>query len=184
MIQYKEIKMEGERIFLRPLRLEDAEQIFENVKKKEDRPLAYVIPFPYEKKDAIEFIEKSLKQGEAREAFQLAIESKETGEVIGSCGLHNVNWDHRNTEIGYLIRVQERRKGYATEAVQLLLELAFNEFEFYKVQAKAFDINEPSKRVLEKNGFEKEGLFKSQVYKEGNYYDEVRYGLLKGDWEG
>jgi [ribosomal protein S5]-alanine N-acetyltransferase len=176
--------MEGERIFLRPLRLEDAEQIFENVKKKEDRPLAYVIPYPYEKKDAIEFIEKSLKQGEAHEAYQLAIISKETGEVIGSCGLHNVNRDHRNTEIGYLIRAQDRGKGYATEAAKLLLKLAFDKSEFYKVQAKAFDINEPSKRVLEKNGFEKEGFFKSQVYKDGKYYDEVRYGLLREEWEG
>ena len=182
MIKYNEIKMEGERVILRPLSLDDRDQIYENVKKKEDRPFAYIIPYPYAQKDAVEFIENSIKKGEAREEYQLAIESKETGELIGSCGLHSMDWDHRHGELGYLIRAKDRGQGYATEAAKLLLKLGFEEFKLNKISAKCFDENPASKRVMEKIGMTQEGLFRKQMYLDGIYHDEARYAILRKEW--
>ncbi|MFA4891246.1 MAG: GNAT family protein [Candidatus Gracilibacteria bacterium] len=172
------MQLEGAKIILRKFKIEDADQVYENVREPSDRPWAYTIKDPYLPKDAIEWIEKTHKDFGTREAFQFAVVLKETGEVIGGAGLHSINWDNRKAEVGYLIRKQDRGKGYATCAVHLLLDHAFKELQLNKIGARMFSVNEASRKILEKYGFTLEGTFRKERFKDGVYYDELRYGLL------
>ncbi len=172
------MQLEGTKIILRKFKIEDADQVYENVREPSHRPWAYTIKDPYSLKDAADWIEKTHKDFATREAFQFAIVLKDTGEVIGGAGLHSINWNNRKAEVGYLIRKQDRGKGYATEVAKLLLNHAFKDLQLNKIGARMFAENEASRKILEKCGFTLEGTFRKERFKDGIYYDELRYGLL------
>ncbi|WP_350472287.1 MULTISPECIES: GNAT family N-acetyltransferase [Parabacteroides] len=70
-------------------------------------------------------------------------------------------------------------KGYATEAVRLLIKFAFEELDLLRIYAKIYEYNIGSMKVLEKTGFEKEAIIKSSVIKEGQIVDEHLYSIRK-----
>jgi len=177
-----DVQLETSHLILRRNKKEDAKQIHENVRRPEDRPWVYAIKDSHKLQDSIDWIEKNHEKWESREAFQFAITLKETGEVIGGSGIHSINWDHRRAEVGYLIRRQDRNKGYATEVVKALLDYAFNELKLNKISAKMYAVNEVSAKVVEKCGFKLEGTFRKELYKDGIYHDELRYGLLRKEF--
>ena len=72
-------------------------------------------------------------------------------------------------------------KGIATTTVRLITDYAFNVFDMHRVYAGVFEYNVGSMRVLEKNGYQKEGVFKQAVIKNGAYWDEHRYYKLRDD---
>lgn len=176
------MQLEGAKIILRKFKIEDAEQVYQNVREPSGRPWAYAIKDPYSLKDAADWIEKTHKDFETREAFQFAVVLKETGEVIGGAGIHSINWDNRKAEVGYLIRKQDRGKGYATETARLLLDHAFKDLQLNKIGARMFTENTPSQKIVEKCGFTLEGTFRKERFKDGIYYDELRYAILHSEY--
>lgn len=84
----------------------------------------------------------------------------------------------KSTEIGYWIGESFWGKGIATQAVGLLVHHAFEELGLARLYAGIFEYNVGSIRVLEKNGFQKEGISKKAVFKNGKFWDEHRYALL------
>jgi RimJ/RimL family protein N-acetyltransferase len=102
---------------------------------------------------------------------------------VGIAILIDVFQDAGNGEIGYWIIPDEQGKGYATEAAGLILKHAFHDRGLYKVIARTFGDNEPSKRVLENHGFEQEGNLKDHHYSNGERKDMHLYGLVRPDWE-
>ncbi len=76
--------------------------------------------------------------------------------IVGMCGFKNIPVDN-SVEIGYGIIPSQQKQGFATHAVKLLLKEAFSKFEIKTVFAHTAISNHPSQRVLEKNGFIKQG---------------------------
>jgi RimJ/RimL family protein N-acetyltransferase len=72
--------------------------------------------------------------------------------------------------------------GYGTEAAELLVEYAFRERRFHKLTAWALATNTPSRRVMEKVGFQQAGRWRENYYVNGEYVDCVMYGLLREEW--
>ena len=105
------------------------------------------------------------------------------GEAVGMVGLNSVNGTAGNAELGYWIAPEYHRNGYATAAARLLVDYAFAERRLHKVYANAFAFNEGSQRVLEKAGFDREGVHRDQRYVDGEYVDVYRYGLVATDWD-
>lgn len=101
-------------------------------------------------------------------------------DPIGSTFLVDVDFEHRHAELGYWIVPEEHGNGYATEAADLCLEYAFDELGLHRVWARTHENNEPSIRVLEKLGFEREGVMRDH-YHRADYGDEYRFGLLETD---
>lgn len=100
------------------------------------------------------------------------------GDPVGVVGLNDVNGTFGNAELGYWIAPEYHGNGYATEASRLLVDYGFAERRLHKVYANAFGFNEASQRVLEKIGFEREGVHREQAFVGGEYVDVYRYGLL------
>ncbi|NLV11401.1 GNAT family N-acetyltransferase [Halomicrobium sp. HM KBTZ05] len=103
------------------------------------------------------------------------------GEPVGTVGLNGVNETFGNAELGYWIAPDYHRNGYATAAARALVDYAFTERRLHKVYANAFAFNEGSQRVLQKVGFEREGVHREQAFVDGEYVDVYRYGLLAPD---
>ena len=88
------------------------------------------------------------------------------------------------TEIGYLLLPDERGKGYCTEAIKLIVDYLFLLKNIPRIQAVINENNVGSKRVLEKNGFIKEGTLRKMGFIRGKYGDGTIYSLLREEWKG
>ncbi len=165
-----------ENINLRRLQLDDAKQIAHliNNKKIWDNLRNY-IPHPYHEEDAIFFINLTLKET-PEQTFGI----KYKGQLCGVIGLIIQNDVYENTaELGYWIGEEFWKKGIATKAVALINDYGFQQLNLRRIYAGIFEFNSASIKVLEKNGYQQEGIFRQSVTKNGQIYDEYRYAKLK-----
>lgn len=161
-------------LVLRSLHPDDAPSLaaLANNKNVWDRVRDY-FPFPYTVSDAREFIATAQ---ESAPPLSLALEYE--GQFCGVIGLMpQTDVNRKTAEIGYWLGEPYWKQGLATEAVRQMCEYGFG-LGFARLQAAVFDFNQASMRVLEKNGFVKEGIFRRSVYKNGRFLDEHWYGKL------
>lgn len=114
------------------------------------------------------------------------ITHKETGKMIGSCGFHNREPKHFRAEIGYELSREYWGKGIASEALQAVVRYGFDHLRLERIEALIEPENEPSLRLVEKNGFLREGLLRHYEYGRGKFDDLYMYSILKEDlalWE-
>ena len=105
-------------------------------------------------------------------------------EAIGECGLRNFDWVSHNAEL--IITIGDKRywgKGYGTDAVSLLLQLAFDRLNLHSVNLTTHGTNERAIRCYEKCGFVREGLFRERTFVRGSYVDVVAMGVLRSEYE-
>lgn len=154
--------IETDRLILRNVLPGDGAALFD-AKKESLEELRPWMPWAKElgtvednEKVAIENHERFL----SREDIMILGFLKKGGRLVISTGLHRMNWDLRIFEIGYWVRTPDAGKGYATESTNALIRYAFNALSATKVAICHSTGNEGSRRVIEKLGFEKEGVFK------------------------
>jgi len=171
ILKYKDIKLRG-------LRKSDAVRLVElanNSKVSEN--LRDGFPHPYTLEDAERFLRNCMDQNPLT---IFAIEYK--GEYVGNVGLvPGQDVYRKSAEIGYFIGEPYWNKGVASIAVNLLTEYGFNKLGMVRIHAGVFEYNMASMRVLEKCGFEKEGVYKKAVFKKNRIWDEVRYSKINPD---
>jgi len=103
-------------------------------------------------------------------------------EVVGAVSLKSISHSMGYAEIGYGIAESHHRRGIATAAVGLVVDKVFAETELRRLIAFVHDQNLASCRVLEKLGFQEEGLLREHYVINGEPKDEVVYGLLRREW--
>jgi RimJ/RimL family protein N-acetyltransferase len=86
-------------------------------------------------------------------------------------------------EIGYDIVPNERNKGYASEAIQIIVDYLFLSKDIVRIQAKADPENIPSWKALEKAGFKREGILRKTFYCRGKWRDDCIYSILREEWK-
>ncbi|MBQ3574354.1 MAG: GNAT family N-acetyltransferase [Clostridia bacterium] len=84
-----------------------------------------------------------------------------------------------DAELGYILLDEFKGQGVMTEAVRVFCAEAFEKLNILRISASVYSPNIASQRVLEKNGFIREGAMKNAVSKNGNVYDMYLYGKLK-----
>ena len=85
-------------------------------------------------------------------------------------------------EIGYIIVPSERRKGYGTEAAQIMVDYLFLSKEIVRIQATTDVKNKASQRVLEKVGFKREATLRKVGFVRGKWTDGYLYSILREEW--
>lgn len=106
-----------------------------------------------------------------------------TGELIGSMGLHRIDWVNRTATTGTIIGNKEHQnKGYGTDAKMVLLKYAFHTLGLRKICSSAYAFNRSSIAFNQKCGYKIEGRLKKQVLREGKYVDEVLLAVFEKDW--
>lgn len=174
------IVMSGRRIALGVLLREDIPTVW---KWYNDRRVRRYLSKPYEVffyEDEVEWYE-ALRRNKEREKVFAIITSGEK-RLVGLIGLHNIDFTNRNAELGYFLGPDYWGRGYATEAVGLVLRYAFDWLGLVKVYARVFEPNVASSRVLEKNGFKLAGrMRKHQFIPEIGFVDMLIYEKLAGE---
>jgi RimJ/RimL family protein N-acetyltransferase len=126
--------------------------------------------------DSIKNFVSSLNGSNSSTLF--AIIENETHSHVGNIKLGPINWIHRLGDIGLLIGKENWGKGYATEAIGLVVNYAFTDLNLHKVTAGAYSDNLGSIRAFEKNGFFVEGQKKEHAFYKGKYSDVVLLGII------
>jgi RimJ/RimL family protein N-acetyltransferase len=178
-----DIKLETQRLLLRPLKEEDEENIYQYVKDYDIARWTINIPHPYPREGAIEFIKQARGLMEEGLAYELAILLKPEMKIVGVVSFVRINKAHRNAELGYWVGKPYWNNGIATEAAIRILEFGFEDLGLQRIFAKCFFDNLPSKRIMEKIDMEYEGKFRHEIFKEDRFIDITYYSILKEDWK-
>jgi len=107
----------------------------------------------------------------------------ENNTPIGNLGLHRIDARNRTATLGITIGDKNYwGRGYGSEAIELLLSYAFNTLNLRKVCLSVIDFNERAIRCYEKCGFRVEGRLREQLFRNGEYRDEVMMAIFERDW--
>jgi [ribosomal protein S5]-alanine N-acetyltransferase len=167
-------KIETERLILRKITLDDAEDMYLYASNEE--VTRYVTWNTHSSlSDTIEFINTFLTQYDA----PWGIELKENGKFIGT--VHFVWWqpEHNSAEIGYVLSKEYWGKGLITEAAMAIISFGFESMNLVRIQARCFLENKGSERVMEKLGMSFEGISRKVMYVKGEHKDLKVYSILK-----
>ncbi|MEI6700522.1 MAG: GNAT family protein [Actinomycetota bacterium] len=103
------------------------------------------------------------------------------GQLVGEVGFSLVSSQHSNAEVGYMFDPASNGNGFATEAVQVMVDLCFDLLNVHRVVGRLDARNRASAAVLERLGFQQEGLFRQNEFVKGEWTDELVYGLLEDE---
>ncbi|MDO7906968.1 GNAT family N-acetyltransferase [Paenibacillus sp. JX-17] len=116
-----------------------------------------------------------------RSDLRLLLFDKESGEFIGSSGLHRIDWKARRFEIGYWIRTSCSGRGYITEAVDRITTFAAEKLQANRIEIRCDARNVRSRRVAERLGFTQEALLRLESCDiDGKLRDTLVFAKVRG----
>ncbi len=179
------IKIEGKRIYLREYTVEDLNDYHKLISKPTTRSLS-ILNTTKSMEETMLDLSEIIRQRKSpeRSLYFFALILKESKTYIGDAGFDVIKKSKNSgiAEIGYFLDKIYWGKGYATEIAQMLINYCFNKLKFHKVIASCDARNIASEKVMRKCGMKKEGEFKKQRLKDGRWYDELKYAILKNEW--
>lgn len=96
-----------------------------------------------------------------RRDLRLLLVNKKTGQLVGSSGLHRIDWQARKFEIGYWVRTSVEKQGYVTEAVSTITNFAIQELQANRIEIRCDSRNVRSAKVAERSGFTLEAILRN-----------------------
>ena len=141
---------------------------------------------PHEPPDVAEFlvnVEASRRES-PRARYEMAATLRDTGEVVGGAGIRLASTEHRQGDIGYVLRRDVWGKGFGTEIARLLLGFGFERLRMHRITAGCDAENRGSERVMQKNGMRLEGRFRHSAFRRGEWRDSLQYAICEDEWPG
>lgn len=139
------------------------------------------VPANFTESDAEQFVSEMIARDHAhRPNWAITYE----GAVVGIVSL-TFEQNHRIAVIGYGVHADIRGRGLVVEAASEVVGEAFTAHpDLTRLRAHTNAENKASMRVLEKLGFQREGILRKNQFVKGHFSDEAIYGLLREEWRG
>lgn len=176
--------LEGENIFLRPIKKEDVKLLLKWFNDPEiTQYLTSNHHLPYTQEAGEEWVKKV---NSFQKDIMLLIEIKEPEKEnipVGIAGIVGINWKDKSAN-GFLVigETEYWENGHGAEVSDLFLTYCFETLNLRRISTYVLDFNERSIGLHKKLGFVEEGLQREAVFKKGRYCDQIFLGLLKSDW--
>lgn len=170
--------IDGEKIFLRPLKDEDA---YGSYPSWLNNPIvcrgnSHGV-FPYTSHDALDFISASRTN---KNALILAIIDKQTSKHIGNVSLQAINFINRSAELAILLGERDSwGKGIGTEACRLMMMHGFKSLNLHRIYLGTASSNHGMQKIADRLGMSREGCRKEAFFKNGVYEDIIEYGIIR-----
>ncbi|MDQ0227269.1 GNAT family N-acetyltransferase [Metabacillus niabensis] len=174
--------LKAQNIYIRLLKLEDTNEFLQLEMKNREffqtftmkrSPDYYTIDF---QKD---LMNQKIERAKVDSEYNFGIFKIENDELIGTIGLFRIlRGPLQSAIVGYSLDKNNNGKGYATEAVKLIVNYAFTTLKLHRIEAGVMPHNISSIRVLEKAGFEKEGISKKNVKINGRWEDHQTLAII------
>lgn len=173
---------ETDRLRLRAFTQDDVREVTKHCSDYEFAKTTLALPWPYAREDAVTWIESHSSLFAEMKALVLAIEMRDSHELVGSIALR-FQPPHRGAEIGYGVYRPFWNSGYATEAAREIIRAAFEEFDLNRVESHYFACNPSSGRVMQKCGMICEGTMRQKVIRFDTTHDTIHYAILRAEYE-
>ena len=165
----------GDHVYLRPATADDAANahiwfILSEPQAQGCQPL----PF----RTASEVAEAFKKKEAAADRQAFAIVRKQDKTLVGKITFYDLNTLNRSAGLGLLIDPDERRKGYAADALRVLIRYLFRYRGLNKVYAQTAEFNAGAVKLLESLGFKKDACLRDHHFYNGEFHDTFIYSLL------
>ena len=170
--------LQGEMIVLRPIRASDADAVWESVSDPDGRRLTGTTQV-FTRAEIDAWCEAV---GSAEGRIDLAVTVTGADEYLGEIVLNDIDEVVRSANLRLAMRPGYRGRGYGTEAIQLMLGLAFDGLGLHRVELDVLSINARAKSLYENLGFRIEGR-KRDAYRDGEgWCDGILMGLLEDEF--
>ena len=171
-----------DRLILRPLSLDDANDMFEYAKLPNVGPNAGWEPHRsvYE---TTAVIYNLIANKPHDQLGNWAIVDRTNNKMIGTIELHHY-FPNFKAELGYSLNPKYWGQGIVTEAAFAVLDYGFNKLELKRIEAGTFIDNFQSQRICEKIGMKKEGVARNGYIRyDGVIFDKVMFGITNDEFE-
>ncbi|AZJ36222.1 GNAT family N-acetyltransferase [Tenacibaculum singaporense] len=169
--------LNGTHIKLRALEPEDLEFLFQIENNESFWEVSHT-QTPFSKFLLKQYLENAHLDIYEAKQLRLVIDDKLTGKSIGMIDLFDFNPQHKRAGIGILIHPDFQQKGFASEALQLLIKYCFTHLHLHQLYANITRDNTSSLHLFEKQNFKQTGIKKDWIFHNGTYKDELLFQLI------
>ena len=169
--------LQTQRLLLRRLQITDAAALFEILSDPETTRY-WGRPAMTDLREAERYTQENLDWINEGRCLYWAVEEKASQKVIGTFALLRLNFSNRHGEVGYLLNRAWWSQGLMGEVMARVIQYAFEEMKLHRLEADTDPDNLASIKLLEKFGFEREGLFRDRWLVDGKWSDSLMLGLL------
>jgi len=173
----------GDRLLLRPLTSRDIDALLA-YRGRED--VCRYVPFePMTREGITERLTGQWARTELTgegQSLTLGAEVSQTGELAGDIILFWHSEEHAGGEIGYVFNPSLGGRGYATEAVTMMLRLGFEELGMHRIIARIDERNDPSVRLARRVGMRQEARLVENEFFKGEWSTELDFAMLAAEW--
>jgi len=175
------MRVETERLLIRPYTADDLLEAWELMQNKELFTYMHMDVMPLaEYKGLFQWLMDSYDTPFNEDfKFSFAITLRDTGKMIGWCGVGMLDFRPSDKEIYYLIGRDHWKNGYASEAVSALIDYCFSVIKLDRIVAKVDPKNSASKRIIEKNAFKLEHVLSGLTGDFSDCNGELYYSLAR-----
>lgn len=167
-------KLEGERVYLSPVNVDDAEKYVKWLNNPNITQFLNVHNSLISLTGEREFLEK-----ESCNEFMFAIIKKDEDELLGNIGLTKFNYKAGTAELGIFIGDEENlSKGYGSEAIKLLVKFGFEELRLHNIMLTVYDLNPRAQKAYIKCGFKEFGRRHEAIFRNGKYHDLIYMEII------
>ena len=170
-------EIDTDNLHLRPLKMADAEAMFailsdpQSMKFWSHKPATDI-------EVAIKTLREDLESDARNDSICWAVTIKGKDELIGKCILFHFSPHNHRAEIGFILNRDYWRQGLMHQALEGVIDFAFNTLKLHRIEGDTDTENTGSLALLEKLGFEREGLFRERWFVYDKWDDSVMLGLL------
>jgi ribosomal-protein-alanine N-acetyltransferase len=166
------------RLTLRPLAKRDVDAVFAMMSDVETMRF-WDWPAFRDRETVADVVDAQLDDAQSGNALYWAVALTPEGEAIGSCDLSDIDRHHARAEVGFLFSRSHWSNGYAREAMEAVIALAFEELNLQRLWARFHTSNAASQRLLERLGFSREGTLRQHIVRDGMRRDCEIYGRMR-----
>ena len=177
-----QLEINTDRLFLRTMNLNDAEAIFAYRSDAFENRYQGWIPKKIE--DVYDFINNRIttEVNVANTWHQMVVINRENKKLIGDIGIHFMDEEKKQVELGFTLDKKYQGKGFATESVKQVIEYLFNTLNKHRIIGSIDPRNSSSIKLVERLGFRKEAHFRKSIFIDGEWVDDLIYAMLSEDW--
>lgn len=169
--------LESDTLLIRPVQLEDIEQLLEF--RWDKQVMAQALHEPISLQQQLNWF-NSIPSTDL--PMSIFVKKPDALKLIGTIGLYNINMRHQRAVLRIRLSAEVLGKGYGYKAMKMLLEYAFKVLNLRKITSDCFSDNSATIKIKKKLGFVKEGVLRQHYFHEGCFKDADVYGLLKEDF--
>jgi len=172
--------LEGKRVRLRPLSMEDVDHVLTWINDPEVTRTLMTGRYPMTREAERKWIEDHAMPNSTEVMYVI---EKLDGTYLGGIGFWHIRPVEHHAELGISIGVKsEWGKGYAREAMELMVTYGFDELNLHMIYLHVYADHERAVKLYESLGFVREGRLRDRAFRAGKYHDYLAMSVLRSEW--